>query len=121
MQASLNEGDLLEIAVEAPFRKPLTYKFDQAILPLKRGQRVNVPLGKGSRLAKGTVLGPSILEREPDFEIKTVQSLDEEFPILTETYLGWLEWIAKYYLYPIGLVIESVFPPLEKKNQSPLL
>lgn len=114
MRSTGVDGGMIEIAVEAPLKKPLTYKFDQIHLPPQRGQRVNVPLGK--RLAKGTVLGPARNSGDSKFEIKSIQSVDEEFPILPENYLNWLEWIAKYYLHPLGLVIESVFPPLERKT-----
>ncbi len=98
-----------KVAVEAPLFEPLTYS-SSSELNLTRGQTVTVPLGKGQRLTRGVVLGPS----DPYENSKLVKSIDEEFPLLPEKYLQWLEWLASYYIYPIGMITQLAFPPLKK-------
>lgn len=105
---------LWRVAVDAPLSEALTYSFSE---PLQRGQLVNVPLGK--RKVKGLVLGPAI--EKPDFEVKSIDSIDAEYTPLPESFVKWLEWLAQYYLHPVGQVAQSAFPPLnktEKQRQS---
>lgn len=103
--------NLWRVAVNAPLPEALTYHSE---LPLQRGMLVHVPLGK--RSATGLVLGAA--NERPDFEIKSVQSIDEEFQILPEYFIRWLEWLAQYYIHPIGQVVPSVYPPLSRQEQT---
>lgn len=102
---------LWRVAVEAPLPEALTYKSADE-LSLDRGMLVNVPLGK--RKSKGLVLGPA--EQKGEFEVRAIESRDEEFPQLPENYLRWLEWLSKYYLYPPGLTAMLAYPPLKKQT-----
>lgn len=102
---------LWRVAVEAPLPEALTYK-SSGELSLDRGMLVNVPLGK--RKSKGLVLGPA--DRTGEFEVRAIESRDDEFPLLPENYLRWLEWLARYYLYPPGLTAMLAYPPLKKQT-----
>jgi primosomal protein N' (replication factor Y) len=110
-------SDLWSIAVDAPLREPLTYESSLQEPRLERGFRVNVPLGK--RQVKGIVLGPNLQLNDniEKFKIKSVSSIDQEYPQLSEPYIQWMQWISQYYIYPIGLVFESAFPPLSKQTK----
>lgn len=101
---------LWKVAVDAPLPEALTYTSD---LPLSRGQLVNVPLGR--RKVKGLVLGSTT--EVPAFETKDIDSIDEEYAPLPEVSVKWLEWLAQYYLHPIGQVVQSAFPPLKKTDK----
>ncbi|KYG68858.1 primosomal protein N' [Bdellovibrio bacteriovorus] len=106
----MSDVQLWRVAVDAPLPEALTYSFAH---PLKRGQLVNVPLGR--RKVKGLVLGPT--DKVPDFEIKSIDSIDEEYSPLPESFMKWLEWLAQYYIHPIGQVAQSAFPPLKKTDK----
>ncbi|WP_413569081.1 primosomal protein N' [Bdellovibrio sp. HCB117] len=106
----MSDVQLWRVAVDAPLPEALTYSFAH---PLKRGQLVNVPLGR--RKVKGLVLGPT--DKVPDFEIKSIDSIDEEYSPLPEAFMKWLEWLAQYYIHPIGQVAQSAFPPLKKTDK----
>lgn len=107
----MSSQTLWRVAVEAPLPEALTYSFAG---PLQRGQAVTVPLGK--RKVQGLVLGPT--DEKPDFEIKSIDSLDEDYKPLPEHFIKWLEWLAQYYIHPVGQVTASVFPPLRKAEKT---
>lgn len=100
---------LWQVAVEAPLRELLTYQSD---LNLKRGQWVRVPLGKRSCL--GVIIGST--DKPPEGTLKSIASIAEEPPQMHDNFLLWLERMADYYHYPLGLVAESSRPPLDKKT-----
>ncbi|MFN9066422.1 MAG: primosomal protein N' [Bdellovibrionales bacterium] len=104
----MSSSQLWRVAVSAPLREPLTYKSE---LPLDRGLWVNLPLG--NRKSTGLVLGPT--DELPNFELKSVSSVETELPRLPEPYLRWVEWLSDYYHYPLGLIVDSCRPPLEKR------
>lgn len=105
--------NLWRIAVDAPLPEALTYRAP-AELPLRRGQLVNVPLGK--RMSRGLVLGEAETADER-FELKSVESLDEEHATLPEAMTNWLEWLAKYYIHPPGPTALLAYPPLKKQTK----
>lgn len=102
------------VAVDAPMRDALTYLPPESGENFVRGQSVLVPLGK--RKAHGVVLRTT-KERPPEeVKLKAIFGVAEERPLLPKAYMDWLEWLASYYLHPIGLILETVFPPLSKAS-----
>jgi primosomal protein N' (replication factor Y) len=110
----MTDKPLWKIAVDCPLPEALTYLQGEDMPLLQRGQLVNVPLG--TRVTKGMVLGPSTATLNPEIKLKPVRSLDEEYPNLPEHFIKWLEWLANYYMHPIGQVVQLAYPPLEKKK-----
>jgi primosomal protein N' (replication factor Y) len=106
----MSESSLWKVAVDAPLPEALTYSSAE---PLTRGQLVNVPLGK--RKIKGLVLGPTT--EVPEFKIKPIDSIDEEYAPFPDPFVKWLEWLASYYLHPVGQVVQSAYPPLKKTDK----
>ena len=120
------ENDLWRIAVDAPLPTTLTYKAPEEFrASLVRGQSVLVPLGKG-RKVPGVLIARSqpVVNADPSakvFKLKDIVSIDQTKPVLHDSFLKWLEWLAKYYVHPIGHVVEMTFPPLlrtEKQRKS---
>ncbi|MGZ3747617.1 MAG: replication restart helicase PriA [Pseudobdellovibrionaceae bacterium] len=112
----MTDQPLWKVAVESPLPEALTYLQAPEMPALQRGQLVNVPLGK--RFAKGLVLGVSTATLSPEIQLKAVQSVDEEYPILPEHFIKWLEWLSYYYIHPIGQVIQLAYPPLGKTQKA---
>lgn len=102
---------LVRVAVNAPLLSELTYL--KGDLNIFRGCSVKVPLG--NRWTNGIVLGET--DAIGEFELKFIHSVNEDRPLLHEPFLQWLEWLAQYYIYPIGLVTEMAFPPLGKSKR----
>lgn len=111
--ASEEAPSLWKIAVEAPLPTSLTYRVPEELRGdprLRRGQCVTVPLGK--RKVTGLLLSGS--EDPGEFKLKDIISIDEDRPCLHEPFIRWLEWLARYYIHPIGQVVEMAFPPLSR-------
>lgn len=102
------------VSVEAPLPEALTYLPPESAEPVARGQSVLVPLGK--RKAHGVVLGVGSSLPE-NVKLKPIINLDNERPLIPSVYMDWLEWMSGYYLYPLGQILESVFPPLKKHTK----
>lgn len=113
----MSDQPLWKVAVDAPLLEALTYTQLPDVTEIQRGKLVTVPLGSGNRAVKGLILGPS----EPStakFEIKAIRETDERYPLLPEHFIKWLEWLAHYYLHPIGRVASLAYPPLDKKEKA---
>lgn len=103
---------LWSVAVDAPLFEPLTYCSG---LDLKRGQKIIVPLGR--RSAEGVILkelDQPVKSTDSNYEIKAIKSVIDEYPQLPENFLRWLEWLADYYIHPIGQVTQLAYPPLSR-------
>ncbi len=99
------------VAVDAPLPGGLTYLPPENGAVLERGHSVRVPLGK--RTAHGVVLKPA-LEATSEYKLRAILESNDTRPTLPAAYMDWLEWLAHYYIYPLGQIVESVFPPLKK-------
>lgn len=102
------------VAVDAPL-EALTYLPPESGQRLERGQAVKVPLGK--RTAQGVVVKRTELPANPKIKLKSILGTDEERPAIPRAYMDWLEWMANYYIHPLGQVMETVFPPLKKDTK----
>ncbi|GIL17292.1 MAG: hypothetical protein BroJett040_10430 [Oligoflexia bacterium] len=102
------------VAVDAPIREPLTYQAPDSLAGgLFRGQRVKLPLGK--RQTTGVLLRPQ--KDVPDVKLKEISELDDTHPTLPDFFLKWLEWLAEYYLHPVGTVASLAYPSLSKATK----
>lgn len=101
-------------------------KFIEAILPLPLpgtytygipdcmtdkiavGCRVSVPLGSKKSY---TALVCEIHDREPDgYNVKPINELLDEIPVITPGQLRLWEWIARYYLCSLGEIYKAAVP-----------
>ncbi len=102
------------VAVDAPLKEALTYLPPEGVSSLERGASVTVPLGK--RTARGIVLKPTD-KIDPGLALKPMLGADHTRPLLPPAYMDWLEWLANYYVHPLGQIVETVFPPLPKEGR----
>lgn len=72
------------------------------------GKRVEVNLGR-QKLYAGIVR--SIHYDKPDsYAVKPIRSVIDEFPVVTESQLAFWDWIAQYYMAPLGDVMQAALP-----------
>jgi len=105
-KAATASESLVNVAVMAALRGPLTYRVPESVA-VRPGQRVLVPLGH--RRAMGIVLEP-VARTAPGIKVRDVlRALDEE-PLLSTELLKLGRWIADYYLAPLGEVFGAMLP-----------
>jgi primosomal protein N' (replication factor Y) len=108
---------LVNVAVLAAIREPLTYSVPDA-LDLRVGQRVLVPLG--TRKATGVVIEP-VASLPPGVKPREIlRALDPE-PVLSPDLLTLGLWIADYYFAPVGEVFRAMLPLRAESRRARLL
>ncbi|MBR9981431.1 MAG: primosomal protein N' [Desulfatitalea sp.] len=100
-------ADLVEVAVALPLFGRFTYR----VPPLLRagveiGQRVLVPFGR--RRVTGYVVGRA--ERPPEAALKSIEGVLDAAPLFPAAMLPFFQWIADYYIHPLGEVLQAALP-----------
>lgn len=97
-----------DIILPVPIEGLFTYIVpDTLVSCLKIGMRVLVPFGKSKRYVGITA---DIHNRKPSFKTKNIISILDDVPaILPLQYRLW-QWIADYYMSPIGDVYKAAMP-----------
>ena len=102
----MNYADLI---LPLPLQGTFTYAVPaQMQAVVKVGMRVLVPFGRNK-----TYLGivARLHDRQPQgYEVKPISQLMDEEPIVTSEQLKLWQWIADYYLSPIGDVYKAALP-----------
>ncbi len=95
-----------EVALPIPVDQTFTYLAPAGMRP-QPGARVIVPF-RNEKLI-GVVLELHSTP-PPDFEAKPIEILMDEEPILNSQLLELAQWMAKYYLAPLGEVLRGMLP-----------
>jgi primosomal protein N' (replication factor Y) len=107
-----------QLAVNLPIKNStLTYASD---LPLKRGEMVEVPLGR--RKSQAIVLRsskPSEVRDIPKDKIKFASALLENSFVISEEEIELYTWMSQYYHYSLGKLIFDCLPKLMKRPREP--
>lgn len=104
-----SELHFAEIILPLALPGTFTYEISSVDLPyLKVGQRVAVPFGS-NKLYTGIV--HSFHQNKPElFKTKTIDSILDSEPLVTETQIHFWEWMANYYMCSLGEVYRNAFP-----------
>jgi len=104
------------VALPVPLRKTFTYAVPEALREtLRTGSRVLVPFRR--KFLVGVVV--DFAESEPQgTTVRKISKALDSAPALTPKLIELAQWIAGYYLAPIGEVFRAMLPPLtELKTQ----
>ena len=95
-----------EVALPVPLDRTFTYLLPEGAA-LQHGMRVIVPFRQEKLIGVVTALhsGPA-----PEYEVRPIESILDEEPLLSERLLELARWMAQYYLAPIGEVLRSMLP-----------
>ncbi|MGB6461294.1 MAG: primosomal protein N' [Candidatus Acidiferrum sp.] len=102
------------VALPVPLRTTFTYTIPESLrATLQAGTRVLVPFRKKSLV--GVVVE---LSSEPpaNTRLREITKVMELSPALTPKLIELAQWIANYYLAPIGEVLRAMLPPLTELN-----
>jgi len=95
-----------EVALPVPLDRTFTYALGDGQTP-QRGARVIAPF-RNEKLI-GVVVSLAA-QAAPDFEVRRLEAVLDEEPLLGEPLLALAEWIAQYYLAPLGEVLRAMLP-----------
>lgn len=102
--------NLAEVALDLPIQGTLTYKLPGGLLEqVKPGCVVRVPLRKKKVL--GIVLQVYRAQQGPQ-EFKEILELLDGEPLLSDVELQWYSWAARYYMHPLGKVLNTALRPM---------
>ena len=95
-----------EVALPVPLDHTFTYGVRQGQSP-QRGARVIVPFRNEKLIGVVTALES---KAPPDFEVRYLEAVLDEEPLLSAHLLELAEWAAQYYLAPLGEVLRAMLP-----------
>lgn len=102
-------SDIINVAIAAPVDVLYSYRVPEKLLPdTAVGKRVLVPFN--NRDVFGYVIGFGSEEESMGYDLKEAVDIPDSRPLFTENLIPFFKWISEYYLYPIGLVIQSALP-----------
>ena len=103
------------IVIPSSLKEPLTYAVPPSLAAdLGVGMRVVVPLGK--RRALGIIM--DFEAQTPLPEVKEILVVLDAKPVLDSSLIELSHWISRYYLSPLGEVLETMLPPgLRRQSQ----
>jgi primosomal protein N' (replication factor Y) len=100
-------SNLVDVAVPLPLNTTFTYTVPPQFADgLSIGMRVLVPFGR--RLITGYAIG--FPAEAPLQKIKEIADVLDAEPLFDEADLRFFQWVAAYYLYPLGLTIRTGLP-----------
>ncbi len=95
-----------EVALPVPLDRTFTYALRDSQSP-QRGCRVIAPFRNEKLIGVVTAI---VSQPPPDFEVRHLEAVLDEEPLLGEPLLALAEWIAQYYLAPLGEVLRAMLP-----------
>ena len=111
------ETPYVSIALPLGLDKTFTYALPKALQgKVWPGQRVKVPFGRGKRTQVGWVVGGF---EETDLDpgkVKAVKAAVDDAPLLTDDLVDLAFWMSRYYVAPLGQVLDAILPTAVKKQ-----
>lgn len=105
------------VAVEHAIDRELDYLIPQPMLhEISVGQRVKVPLGRGNHHCYAYVVSLPGESEVPASKLKPISAIDDARTLLTPALLELARWMSRYYVTPLGTVLESVIPSAVKNR-----
>ena len=95
-----------EVALPVPLDRVFTYAVREGQLP-QRGARVIAPFRKEKLIGVVTAVDA---KAPADFEVRYVEAVLDDEPLLSDHLLTLAEWMAQYYLAPLGEVLRGMLP-----------
>ena len=95
-----------EVALPVPLDHTFTYGVRLGQRPL-RGARVIAPFRNEKLIGVVTAVD---VKAPTDVEVKYLEAVLDEEPLLSERLLELAEWTAQYYLAPLGEVLRAMLP-----------
>ena len=98
----------VDVVLPLPLEGTFTYSIPREMEEkVTFGKRLLVPLGKSK---KYIAMAVKVHEEKPSFEVRPIERVLDETPsLLPQQYRLW-QWIAEYYMSPLGDVYNAALP-----------
>src|SRR3954462_10807518 len=97
----------IDVALPVPLFRSFTYEVDDALAHrAQRGMRAVVPFRAKKLL--GVIVGTSV--PKPGVTIKRVSALPDEKPVISDALIRLGDWMSRYYVVPLGVVLRTMLP-----------
>jgi len=104
----------VDVALNIPSDKTFTYEVPAELRDeIETGKRVFVPFGNKKRT--GFIVG---IKQSCDLKnIKSINEILDDEPLFSKSDLDFYQWIANYFMYPLGKTLAELIPSgVEKKD-----
>jgi primosomal protein N' (replication factor Y) len=119
-EAAVGSSHVIEVAFDTGSDMLFSYRVPEHLWPLKVGQRVEVPFGKGNQMHVGFCVALSAAEPAASpakgqgqgrpIVLKTVSRIVDSEPLLDPHLQALARWISSYYVCPLGQVLAAMVP-----------
>ena len=113
---------IIRVAFEAGVDASFDYFVPDKLWPVRPGQRVEVPFGRGDKLQTGFCAAAdvspeqSFISRGRGRKLKRVRQVIDKEPLIDAQLMALAEWISNYYVCPLGQVLAAMVPSAVKKG-----
>ncbi|MGN6505073.1 MAG: replication restart helicase PriA, partial [Tepidisphaeraceae bacterium] len=108
-------GPFAGVALEQSIDRVLDYAIPPKLVELlKVGHRVRVPLGRGNKPRFGYVVRIADTSIYP--KVKSLLAIDDDRVLVSPKMMELARWISRYYVSPLGMVLETIVPAAVKKR-----
>jgi len=98
---------LIDVALPLPLFRTFTYRVPDGLTgSVSVGSRVLVPFRKGREI--GIVVGTA--QAQEGLKYKDVIAAPDDGPVLDAPMLELCQWIAEYYVSPLGIALRCALP-----------
>ncbi|HOL31653.1 MAG TPA: primosomal protein N' [Anaerohalosphaeraceae bacterium] len=113
-------GRIIRAALDTGADALFDYILPEHLGPVQPGQRVQVPFGRSNKLQQAFVVrlidNPDQAALSRRFKLKTVKAVLDDQPLLDSQLMQLAEWMARYYVCPLGQVLAAMVPAAVKKD-----
>jgi primosomal protein N' (replication factor Y) len=117
---SIQSGRVIRVAFDAGVDSVYDYLVEDSLWPVVRGQRVEVPFGRGNKPTTAfcveIVDDTDTEQKSKAFRLKKISKVIDKTPLFDEDLLTLAEWISQYYVCPLGQVLSAMIPAAVKKG-----
>jgi primosomal protein N' (replication factor Y) (superfamily II helicase) len=108
-------GPFAAVAIEKSLDRMLDYAIPPKLVgEVRVGQRVRVPLGRNNHPTTGYVIA---IKPESDYpRIKKIIAVEDARVLIDPKLMALARWMSRYYVTPLGTVLDSVIPSAVKKK-----
>ncbi|MCQ2342476.1 MAG: primosomal protein N' [Paludibacteraceae bacterium] len=104
----MNTSNFIDVILPLAIRETYTYRVPDSIVCPPVGTRVLVPLAR--KTAVGIVYQLHTESVSPSIQIRDIIEVLDPFPILSDTQMQLWQWMASYYMCPVGDVMAAALP-----------